>query len=278
MMVYLNGNFIAKDKATISVMDRGFLFGDGVYEVIPVYQGKLFRLNKHLKRLQHSLDAIKISNPYSTDEWLDIFNQLLSHSSEPNQSLYLQISRGADSQRKHSFEHLTPTVYAELSPLVPKTKSELGQGFSVMTQADIRWNRCDIKATSLLANTLYSQNAKQNKVEEVILHRDTIVTEGATSNVFMVKNGELFTHPTGHYILSGITRDLTLESAKACQMTLHETAFNVDALLNADEVWISSSTREIMPITRIDDHTINNGKVGQHWKCVYTHYQNLKNE
>lgn len=277
-MIYLNGNFIAKKKASISVMDRGFLFGDGVYEVIPTYQGKLFRLDAHLKRLQNSLDAIKISNPHSNNAWQKIFNQLLNYSQSDTQSLYLQITRGAGVQRKHSFDTLVPTVYIESNPLIVKTQYTLEKGFSTITQTDIRWSRCDIKATSLLANILYAQNAKENQVEEIILHRDNIVTEGATSNVFMIKSGILFTHPTGKHILSGITRDLVLESALACKLPTNESAFTVDALLSADEVWISSSTREIMPITQINGQFINHGKVGQYWESVYRHYQQLKND
>ncbi|MDC9726644.1 MAG: D-amino acid aminotransferase [Candidatus Thioglobus sp.] len=276
-MVYLNGEFLAKNQASISVMDRGFLFGDGVYEVIPVYNGNIFRLQEHLQRLQNSLDAIAVTNPYTNREWHDIFSQLLTHDLAPNQSIYLQITRGADTQRKHSFESLTPTVFAELNPLTPKTKLELIQGFSAITQADFRWQRCDIKATSLLANIMYSQQAKQNQVEEVILHRDQSITEGATSNVFIVKNNTLFTHPTSPNILSGITRDLVLESAKACQLPIQEIAPTLDELLSADEVWISSSTREVMPITQVDDQPINQGKIGMHWSSVYDHYQSLKN-
>ncbi|CAC9575415.1 D-alanine aminotransferase (EC 2.6.1.21) [uncultured Gammaproteobacteria bacterium] len=277
-MVYLNGNFIAKNKASISVMDRGFLFGDGVYEVIPAYHGKLFRLDAHLQRLQKSLEAVQISNPYTNDKWLETLKQLLSYSQSDNQSLYLQITRGADTQRKHSFGSLSPTVYIESNPLIPKDKITLEQGFSAITSSDIRWSRCDIKATSLLANTMYAQNAKKAQVEEVILHRDNIVTEGATSNVFMVKGNTLHTHPANTHILSGITRDLALESATACHLKIKELGFTTDELLGADEVWISSSTREIMPITQIDNRTINNGKVGHYWACVYNHYQQLKND
>ncbi len=276
-MVYLNGEFLAKDQASISVMDRGFLFGDGVYEVIPVYKGSIFRLQEHLRRLQNSLDAIGIKNPHTSQQWRDIFNQLLTHSLTPNQSLYLQITRGADTQRRHSFESLTATVFVELNPLTPKSKHELNQGFSAITQADFRWQRCDIKATSLLANIMYSQQAKQNQVEEVMLHRDRIITEGATSNVFIVKNNTLFTHPTSPNILSGITRDLVLESAKACQLPIQEIAPTLDELLSADEVWISSSTREVMPITQVDSQPINQGKIGAHWSNVYDYYQSLKN-
>ncbi|WP_428087423.1 aminotransferase class IV [Candidatus Thioglobus sp.] len=275
-MVYLNGEFTPKNKAFVGVMDRGFLFGDGVYEVIPVYAGKIFRLSAHLARLQNSLDAIQINNPHSKAQWLEILQKLLTFSPAPNQSLYLQITRGADVSRKHSFNALSATVFAESNPLIPKTKTELENGFSAITQVDIRWQRCDIKSTSLLANVLYSQQAKQQKVEEVILHRDQLITEGATSNVFMIKDNVLFTHPTGAHILPGITRDLVLESAKFCKLKIQESALTLAKLLAADEVWISSSTREVMPITKVDGQLINNGKIGQHWSEVYDYYQSLK--
>jgi D-alanine transaminase len=275
-LVYLNGEFIPKNKASISVMDRGFLFGDGVYEVIPVYKGRIFRLSEHLKRLQNSLNSVQIHNPYSKTEWHNIFRNFLEHSSTQNCSFYLQITRGADTNRKHSFEQLTPTVFIELNPLIPKTKADLSRGYNAVVMADIRWQRCDIKATSLLANVMYSQQAKQNQAEEVILYRDGQITEGATSNVFIIKNKTLFTHPTGHNILSGITRDLVLESSEKCQINIKELAFSIDDLMSADEVWISSSTREIMPIIQIDNKPINNKKIGKYWSQVYEYYQRLK--
>ena len=277
-MVFLNGEFIEKNKAFISVMDRGFLFGDGVYEVIPVYQGKIFRLNAHLKRLEHSLNAINIANPYSAQEYLDICKQLLSHTNknDKNQSIYLQITRGVGAQRKHASGLLKPTVYIETNPLTPQSKQTLKKGFKAITQSDIRWTHCDIKATSLLANVMYSQSAKEHQVEEIILHRDNLVTEGATSNVFMIKGSTLFTHPASVYILSGITRDLVIESAKQCQLTIQESAFTLEQLTQADEVWISSSTREVMPITHINNQAINQGNVGKYWSCVYDYYQTLK--
>ena len=276
-MVFLNGEFTPKDQACISVMDRGFLFGDGVYEVIPVYAGKIFRLSDHLARLQNSLDSIQISNPYTPEKYQNIFDQLLEQSPNSNQAIYLQITRGADMVRKHSFNELRPTVFIELNPLIPKTKTELENGYHAITQPDFRWERCDIKATSLLANIIYSQQAKQSQVEEVILHRDQMMTEGATSNVFIVKGNTLFTHPTGQHILSGITRDLVIESARHCGLIIKEVATNIDDIFSANEVWISSSTREVMPITNVDSKLINNGKIGQHWSQVYDHYQTIKN-
>ncbi|MBW5290285.1 MAG: D-alanine aminotransferase [Candidatus Ruthia sp. Asou_11_S2] len=276
-MVFLNGEFIEKNQAHISVMDRGFLFGDGVYEVIPVYNNKIFRLNEHLLRLQTSLDSVKIKNPYNSKEWGDILSKLLGFYNNQEQSIYLQISRGVSDKRKHSFNDLTPTVYIESNPLLTKTKQALQAGFAAITQPDIRWHRCDIKSISLLANVMYSQQAKEKNVEEVILYRDNQVTEGATSNVFIIKDDTLFTHPTSIHILSGITRDLVLESAKACHILIKETSFSMNELNTTDELWISSSTREIMPITQVDGKLINRGNIGNVWGCVYDYYQSLKN-
>ncbi len=277
-MVFLNGEFIKKNQAHISVMDRGFLFGDGVYEVIPIYNGKIFRLDEHLLRLQTSLDSIKIKNPYSPKKWSSILNKLLKFYNNQEQSIYLQISRGISNKRQHSFSNLTPTVYIESNILLTKTKETLRTGFSAITQPDIRWSRCDIKSTSLLANVMYSQQAKEKNVEEIILYQNTQVTEGATSNVFMIKNNTLYTHPTNVHILSGITRDLVLESAKAYHISIQETSFSINELNTADELWISSSTREIMPITKVDNKLINNGHIGNVWSRVYDYYQSLKNE
>ncbi len=276
-MIFLNGEFIEKNQAHISVMDRGFLFGDGVYEVITVYNNKIFRLNEHLLRLQASLDSVKIKNPYNPKEWGDILSKLLGFYNNQEHSIYLQISRGVSDKRKHSFNDLTPTVYIESNPLLTKTKQALQAGFAAITQPDIRWHRCDIKSISLLANVMYSQQAKEKNVEEVILHRDNQVTEGATSNIFIIKNSTLFTHPTSVHILSGITRDLVLESAKACHIPIKETSFSMNELNTADELWISSSTREIMPITQVDGKLINHGNIGNVWRCVYDYYQSLKN-
>lgn len=277
-MVFLNGNFIDKDKAYVSVMDRGFLFGDGVYEVIPVYQGKIFHLKEHLNRLQKSLNSIQITNPYSINKWSDILGELIQFSSTPNQSVYLQITRGADTQRKHGFNALTPMVYIESNELITKSKAQLEKGFSALTQNDIRWHRCDIKSISLLPNILYAQFAKQQKVQEIILCRDNKITEGATSNVFILKGDTLFTHPTGGNILAGITRGLVINSAKACGLNVQETAFPLSDIAQADGLWISSSTRELMPITKLNNKPIAKAKISPYWYCVYDYYQQLKND
>ena len=276
-MVYLNGKFILKSEAFISVMDRGFLFGDGVYEVFPVYNGLILGLESHLKRLQKGLDAINIVNPYDKKGWISIINKLISyHQENRKQAIYLQISRGCDDDRKHTHGKLEPTVYMQSSPFKGQTKDDLLIGSDAITRDDIRWSQCDTKATSLLANIMFAQEAKNHGVEEVILIRDGIVTECSSSNLFLVKNNSVYTHPKGPYILPGITREIAIDCAKYCDIEVKEVTFDKDSLMDADEVWISSSTREIVPINRIDNSLINNGKVGEIWSLIYDRYQAIK--
>ncbi len=276
-MVYLNGNFIEKDKAFVSVMDRGFLFGDGVYEVFPAYNRKIIGLDSHLNRLQDGLDAISIKNPHTNNEWKDLINKIISFDpNNQNQAIYLQISRGSDENRKHTYGELKPTVYIQSSAINPREKSTLLNGVSAITREDIRWLKSNTKATSLLANTLYAQEAKNNDAEETILYRDGIVTEASSSNVFIVKSNCIYTHPKGPNILPGITREKVIECAKINNFNVEESSFTKEQLMNADEVWISSSTREIIPITIIDGIQISDGFAGPIWSEVYDQYQSLK--
>tara|TARA_B110000208_G_scaffold32256_1_gene42466 strand:- start:2467 stop:3306 length:840 start_codon:yes stop_codon:yes gene_type:complete len=275
-LVYLNGNFVQKDKAYISVMDRGFLFGDGVYEVFPIYNNNVFGLDSHLNRLQAGLDAINIKNPHSNIEWLGLIKKIISFNKDINQAVYLQVSRGCDDDRKHTHNILTPTVYIQSTVIQPRTKDSLLSGKSVISREDIRWLQCNTKATSLLANIMYSQEAKELGSEEAILYRDNVVTEGSSSNVFIVKNDCIFTHPKGQHILPGITREVVIKIAKLLNLKIKENAFDMTSLMNADEVWITSSTREILPITTVDNKIINNGLAGPIWSVIYDQYQSLK--
>ena len=276
-MVYLNGKFILKSEAYISVMDRGFLFGDGVYEVFPVYNEFILRLDSHLKRLQDGLNAINIDNPHDKKEWTSIINKLISyHRENSEQAIYLQVSRGCDDNRRHTHGKLKPTVYMQSSPFKSPNKDDLLKGSAAITRDDTRWSQCDTKATSLLANIMFAQEAKNNGVEEVILVRDGSVTECSSSNLFLGKNNCIYTHPIGPYILPGITREIIIDCAKYCDIEVKEVAFNKDSLMDAEEVWITSSTREIVPITRIDDSPVNNGKVGKTWSLIYDRYQEIK--
>jgi len=276
-VVYLNGNFIQKNKAYISVMDRGFLFGDGVYEVFPIYNRHIFGLDPHLNRLQDGLDSINIKNPHTKDEWINLINKIISfNKGSDDQAIYLQVSRGCDEDRNHTHGDLKPTVYIQSTGLNSRSKEILLRGGSAISRDDIRWSQCNTKATSLLANTMYAQEAKENDVEEAILCRDGVITEGSSSNVFIVKNNCIYTHPKGPLILPGITREIIIDCANRCGIDLKEIAFGKEALMNADEVWISSSTREVFPITNIDAQQINNGQVGPIWSLIYNQYQALK--
>jgi len=276
-LVYLNGNFIEKDKAYISIMDRGFLFGDGVYEVFPVYDNKVIGLEPHLNRLQDGLDAINIENPHSKDEWINLINKIVKlNNINLSQAIYLQISRGCDENRKHTYGKLKPTVYIQSSGIEPKDKRDLMKGKSAITREDIRWLKSNTKATSLLANTLYAQEAKESDSEEAILYRDGIVTEASSSNVFIVKDSILYTHPKGPNILPGVTRDIAIHCAENLGIKVKEEKFTKEQLMQADEVWISSSTREILPITSIDGMSISDGYAGPVWSLVYDQYQKLK--
>ena len=258
-------------------MDRGFLFGDGVYEVFPSYNNTIIGLDSHLNRLQDGLNAINIKNPHSKVEWKKLINKIISlNSMNKNQAIYLQISRGSDENRKHTYDELKPTVYIQSSPIIPREKDSLLNGKSAITREDIRWLKSDTKATSLLANTLYAQEAKNNNAEETILYRDGMVTEASSSNVFISKNNCIYTHPKSQNILPGITREKTIECAKANNFVVEESSFTTQQLMDADEVWITSSTREILPITTIDDIQISNGCAGPIWSIVYDEYQSLK--
>ncbi|MGE4594241.1 MAG: aminotransferase class IV [Gammaproteobacteria bacterium] len=273
-MVYLNGKFIEKDKAYVSVMDRGFLFGDSVYEVLPVYKGNIFCIKPHLERLSESLNTIKIPNPHTFEQWRVILQQLIDHHPQhDNQSIYLQVTRGCDTDRKHTYGTLKPTIYMQSSPFEVVRKEDFLTGVSAITRDDIRWSQCNTKVTSLLANIMYAQEAKQNNVEDVILCRDNIVTECSSSNIFIVKNGCVYTHPKGPHILPGITREVVLECANYCGINIKEVLTSKEDLFNADEVWVSSSTREVLPITKIDDVLINQGQAGELWSLVYDRFQ-----
>ncbi|OGI44680.1 MAG: D-amino acid aminotransferase [Candidatus Muproteobacteria bacterium RBG_16_64_11] len=277
--VYLNGAFVAPEAAQVSAFDRGFVFGDGVYEVIPVYGGKAFRLPHHLQRLEASLAAIGLGNPLTHAEWSAVFAELIRANSGDvqgrtsasgggmpgaagDQSIYLQVTRGV-AARDHAFPKDTPaTVFAFSQPLKAPDAAQLASGIAAITVPDNRWQRCDIKAIALLPNVLLRQQALARGAVEAILIRDGFLTEGAASNIFVVRAGRLLTPPRGPFILPGITRDLILELAHAHGVDCREAAVSEAELLNADELWMTSSTKEILPITRLNDAPVGDGKPG----------------
>lgn len=276
--VYLNGSFLPAEQACVPVLDRGFIFGDGVYEVIPAYGGKLFRLEEHLQRLQNSLDAVRIPNPHDTDAWVTLLDTLVTHNGGGEQSLYLQVTRGC-AQRDHAMPaQPTPTVFAMCNPLKPPAAEIIENGVAAITLDDIRWQRCHIKAISLLPNILLRQEALDQNAAEAILIRDGLATEGAASNLFAVLDGVLCTPPTGPFLLPGITRDLILELAAANDIAHCEQHISRLDLQQADEIWLTSSTREILPVTRLDNIMVADGQPGPLFKQMLALYQDYKQQ
>lgn len=275
-LVYLNGEFIPPDQAKVSVFDRGFIFGDGVYEVIPVFGGRMFRLPHHLARLETSLAAIRLRNPHTARQWNDIFASLLANNGSADQTVYLQVTRGA-AARDHAFPpNISPTVFAYASPLNYPPAEQLAEGVAAITTADNRWQRCDIKSIALLANALLRQQAIEQGAAEAILVRDGLMTEGAASNIFIVSGDRVITPPKGPYILPGITRDLVVEIAHSNDIDCVEQPVLIESLRSADEVWMTSSTKEILPITRIDGRPVGNGKQGPMHVRVFALYKQYK--
>ncbi|MFV1996589.1 MAG: D-amino-acid transaminase [Acidiferrobacterales bacterium] len=276
--VYLNGKFVAADKASVSVFDRGFIFGDGIYEVIPVYGSRPFRLPQHLQRLQSNLDSVRIANPHSTSEWSDIITTLIKEIDASDQVFYIQITRGV-APRDHAFPKNTkPTVFAFSKALGYPGEAELTNGVSAITTADIRWRRCDIKSIALLGNVILRQQAVEQGAAEAILLHDNHVTEGAASNIFVVKDNTLYTPPKNEQILPGITRDLVVELANANNINCKEVSVSVDLLRDADEVWLTSSTKEVLPIVRIDSVAVGNGSPGPMHKQMTGLYRSYKED
>lgn len=273
--VYLNGEYLAADEAKISVMDRGFIFGDGVYEVIPVYGGRLFRGPHHLQRLNNGLAAIRIDSPLSEEQWLKILEELIRQNGGGDQSLYLQVTRGI-APRDHRFpEPITPTIFAMSNPLAEVDLSKQ-QGIGAVTLEDNRWLRCNIKSISLLPNILLKQQAYDAEGGEALLIRDGFVTEGAASNIIIVKNGTLITPPQSSHLLPGITRDLVIELCRTHNVPHELRPIAKEELTEADEVWVTSSTKEIVPVINIDDRAVADGHIGDEWRKMTKLYRAYK--
>jgi D-alanine transaminase len=257
--VYLNGEYLPLADAKVSVLDRGFLFGDGVYEVIPAYAGRLFRFEDHILRLNNSLREIRLQLDKTVTEWQVIFQPMLDSSKD--QYIYLQITRGVAPKRDHGFpEQVVSTVFAmcaDIKPFVGKVT-----GVKALTLDDTRWQMCHVKAITLLGNILLRQQALDQDCAEAILVRNGYVVEGAASNVFAVIDDELITPPKNNEILPGITRDVILELAEANNMPYREDVIALEALQNATELWVTSSTREIVPVIELDGQFLGAGKPG----------------
>ncbi|MFW5443846.1 MAG: D-amino acid aminotransferase [Methylococcaceae bacterium] len=271
--VYLNGEYLPLSEAKVSVLDRGFLFGDGVYEVIPSYKGHLFRLQDHLDRLQSSMSRIRLELAYDLEQWLKILSPLLDETK--NQYIYLQITRGVAPTRDHAFpKEPIPTVFAMCSEVKPFAGVE--SGVKALTMEDSRWEMCNVKATTLLANVLLRQQALEHGCAEAILHKNGYVTEGAASNLFAVIDGILITPEKTSEILPGITRQVILELAENYDFQVCEEIISVDALKTASEIWITSSTREIIPVVELDSEVVGDGKPGPVFQKMNQLFQQYK--
>lgn len=275
--VFLNGRYLPLAEATVPVMDRGFLFGDGVYEVIPVYSRRPFRIGEHLARLQKSLDGIRLDNPHAEAEWREIVARIVAEAAVDDQSIYLQVTRGPMAVRNHAFPTVVrPTVFVMSEPLVTPPVAQREAGVAAVSAADIRWLRCDLKTTSLLANCLLRQRAVDAGCVETVLFRDGFLTEGAASNIFAVKDGVLLAPPKNHLMLPGITYDVVLELAAAHGLPCQVRDVAEAEVRAADELWMSSSTKEVLPIVALDDRLISHGLPGPLFAAMYAWYQEFK--
>lgn len=280
MTVYLNGEFMPIEQAKIPVLDRGFVFGDGVYEVIPVYSRRAFRLAEHLARLDASLSAIRIDNPYSNARWSELLGKIIDASPWDDQSVYLQVTRGV-APRNHVFPvGLTPTVFIMADPLVTPARSLVESGAAAVVMQDFRWLRCDIKSVSLLGNCLLRTLAADQGAIEAILVRDGFLTEASASNIFIVSKAMVLTPPKSHLMLPGITYDVVLELLKANGIAHEVRPVTEEELRTADEIWCTSSSKEVLAVTTLDGKPVGHGaaagKPGLAFARVYPLYQQFK--
>ena len=275
-IVYLNGEFVPLADAKISVLDRGFIYGDGVYEVVPVYGRHAFRMPQHLARLQYSLDGIRLANPRSDAEWDALIAGLIGRQPFADQAVYLQVTRGV-ARRDHAFPAgVTPTVFMMSNPLVVPSREQVERGVAVVTAQDNRWLRRDLKTTSLLGNVLMRQLAVDRDAVETVMFRDGHLTEASASNVMIVRDGRIIAPPKDNLILPGITYDATLEIAKGAGVALEVRAIPHAEAMAADEMWLSSSTKEVLAITMIDGRPFGGGKPGPVFRRVWDAFQRAK--
>jgi D-alanine transaminase len=276
---YVDGSYLPLSEARVSPMDRGFLFGDGAYEVIPVYSRRPFRLDEHVARLGNTLAAMRLADPHGADAWKAIIVEIIARNPWTDQSVYLQVTRGADTKRNHAFPgpEVKPTVFLMSEPLVTPSAEQLATGIAAVSAADIRWLRCDLKTVSMLANCLLRQHAIDHGCMETVLFRDSFLTEGAASSIFVCKDGELLVPPKSHLMLPGVTYDVVLELARRHGMK-HTVREVLEAeVRTADELWMTSSTKEVLPITTLDERPVGDGKPGPMGRQMYAWYQDFKN-
>ncbi|MSQ49390.1 MAG: D-amino acid aminotransferase [Betaproteobacteria bacterium] len=275
-MVFLNGIFMPVEEARVPVLDRGFIFGDGIYELIPVYSRVPFRMDEHLARLERSLAAVRIRNPYSRAEWRDIILQLVAKQSFEDQGVYFQVTRGV-AKRDHAFpKESVPTVFIMSNPLVNPPQALVERGAAAVSAVDDRWHRCDIKSISLIGNCLLRQVSADVGAVETILFRDGTLTEASASNVFVVKSGVILSPSKSNLILPGITYDVITEIAEAAGLPLEYRDVGEAEVRGADEIWITSSSKEVLAIVMLDGQPVAGGKPGPVFRRVHALYQEFK--
>jgi D-alanine transaminase len=275
-MVFLNGEVLPLEEAKVPVLDRGFIFGDGVYELVPVYSRVAFRLDEHLARLERSLGEAKIRNPYSPQRWREIIYQLVDAQPFEDQGVYFQVTRGV-AKRDHAFpKDAQPTVFMMSNPLVNPPRAQVEAGGTAVSAQDNRWLRCDIKSISLLGNVLARQISADAGAAETILFRDGRLTEASASNVFIVKRGVIVSPPKSSLILPGITYDVMAELARANGMPLEFREVPEVDVRAADEIWVTSSSKEVLAIVSLDGRKVGDGKPGPQFRRMYELYQEFK--
>jgi len=275
-VVFLNGKFLPLEEAKVPVLDRGFIFGDGIYELVPVYSRVPFRLDEHLARLEGSLAAVRIRNPYGRAEWRDIILQLVDKQPFEDQGVYFQITRGV-AKRDHAFpKDAVPTVFVMSNPLVTPPAELVKRGAVAVSAADDRWLHCDVKSISLLGNCLLRQVSADVGAVETILFRDGKLTEASASNVFVVRGGTILCPPKSNLILPGITYDVVVELARGAGLPLEVRDVSEAEVRGADEIWVTSSSKEVLPIVTLDGKPVGAGRPGPAFERMYALYQEFK--
>jgi len=261
-IVYLDGQYLPISQARISVLDRGFIFGDGIYEVVPVYNGQPFRLPQHLLRLQRSLAAIRLQPDMSEADWQALIRGLIAHAPQPDSLVYLQVTRGP-ARRDHAFPaHSTPTIFGMISPLLRPSQAQRSSGLSAISIEDVRWLLCHIKSTAMLGNVLAKQQAVDAGVDEVVQFRNGWLTEGSSCNIWVVQDGILLAPPRDNLILEGIRYGLLIELADQCGIKHDSRPLTLADVAAADELLLTSASKEVLPIVRLDDKPVGSGRPG----------------
>ncbi|HYG85759.1 MAG TPA: aminotransferase class IV [Azospirillum sp.] len=272
---YCNGEFLPLEAIRVSPLDRGFLFGEGIYEVTAVYGGRLFEPDAHVRRLQRGLDELRIDAGRTDEDWRRLMEELVRRSGlDGAATVYLQVTRGAAASRTHiAPAGIRPTVFGMIAPLKLPPESWRTEGVTAVTMQDARWSRCDLKSISLLGSVMAQQNAADNGVVDSLQLRNGLVTEGAATNIFVVRDGAIATPKADHRILAGITRAVILELAAEAGLPHAERDVTAAELATADEVWITSTSKEITPVTTLDGRPVGTGRPGPVWADVFARFK-----